>query len=90
MAEINVIPPSDSRESRLYEALRAKYPYSLRVQTVAGLIGLSWRDDPLRSFTLLCISFHRLNQELLGTGWQAVRTDVTPEAFYALSPVAES
>lgn len=77
----------DSRESRIYEALRAKYPYSLRVQTLAGVAGLSWRDDPVRAFTLLSISFHRLNQGLRGTGWQAVRTDVTPDGFYALSPI---
>lgn len=81
------ITSEDSRESRIYEALRAKYPYSLRVQTLAGVAGLSWRDDPVRAFTLLSISFSKLNQELIGTGWQAERTDGTPEAFFWLSPV---
>lgn len=87
MMTVSVIPPSDSRESRLERALRAKYPYSVRAETLSNLIGLSWQSDQVRAFTLLCISFQRLNQELLGTGWQAVRTDVTPDAFYALSPV---
>lgn len=81
------ITSEDSRESRVYKALRAKYPYSLRVQTLAGVAGLSWRDDPVRAFTLLSISFSKLNQELIGTGWQAERTDGTPEAFFWLSPV---
>lgn len=79
----------DLRESRIYEALRAKYPYSLRVQTLAGVAGLSWRDDPVRAFTLLSISLSKLNQELIGTGWQAERTDGTPEAFFWLSPVGD-
>ncbi len=81
------VTTEDSRESRIYEALRAKYPYSLRVQTLAGVAGLSWRDDPVRAFTLLCISFSKLNQALIGTGWLAERTDGTPEAFFWLSPV---
>jgi len=77
----------DSRESRIYEALRAKYPYSVRAETLANLAGLSWRDDPVRCFTLLSISFAKLTRELVGTDWQVMRTDGTPEAFFWLSPV---
>lgn len=87
MSAVVGISEQDSRESRVYEALRAKYPYSLRVQTLAGVAGLSWRDDPVRAFTLLSISLSKLNQELIGTGWQAEHTDGTPEAFFWLSPV---
>jgi hypothetical protein len=83
------ISGQDSRESRIYEALRAKYPYSVRAETLANLAGLSWRDDPVRAFTLLSISLSKLNQELIGTGWQAERPDGTPEAFFWLSPVGD-
>ncbi len=87
MSANDVLSSSDSRESRLERALRAEYPHPISAWQLANLIGLSWQSDPVRAFTLLFISFHRLNQELLGTGWQAVRTDVTPDGFYSLSPV---
>lgn len=87
MMAVNEIPPSDSRESRLERALRAEYPHYIPAPQLCNLIGLSWQSDPVRSFTLLCISFSKLNQELLGTGWQAVRTGPDPDDFYRLSPV---
>ena len=87
MLENDVLSSSDSRESRLERALRAEYPNPIPAWQLRNLFGLSWQSDPVRSFTLLCISFSKLNQDLLGTGWQAVRTDVTPDAFYALSLV---
>ncbi|NTG07120.1 hypothetical protein [Rhizobium rhizogenes] len=87
MMAVTVVPPSDSRESRLERALRAEYPLQISAWRLSNLIGLSWQDDPVRSFTLLCVSFHKLNQDLSGTGWQAVRTDGTPDALYSLSPV---
>lgn len=89
MMTVNAIPPSDSRESRLHEALRVKHPYSISAETLCGLIGLSWQSDPIRSFTLLCITFHKLNQELIGTGWQAERSDGTPDAYFWLSPTGD-
>ena len=83
----DVRSPSDSRESRLERALRAEYPHPIPAWQLANLIGLSWQSDPVRAFTLLCISFSKLNQELLGTGWQAVRNGGTPDDHYRLSPV---
>ena len=82
----DVLSSSDSRESRLERALRAEYPHPIPAWQLCNLLGLSWQSDPVRAFTLLCISFHRLNQELLGTGWQAIRTGGTPEDHYRLSP----
>ncbi|WP_459459076.1 hypothetical protein [Rhizobium sp. No.120] len=68
-------------------ALRAEYPHFIPASQLCNLIALSWQSDPVRAFTLLCISFSKLNQDLRGSGWQAVRTDGTPEAHYSLSPV---
>lgn len=86
MLENDVLSSSDSRESRLERALRAEYPHQIPASQLCNLIGLSWQSDPVRAFTLLCIAFSNLNQEFLGTGWQAVRTGPNPDDHYRLSP----
>jgi len=86
MMSVTVVPPSDSRESRLERALRAEYPHQIPASQLCNLVGLSWQSDPVRAFTLLCISFYKLNQKLRGTGWQAVRTGPNPDDHYRLSP----
>ena len=89
MMTVTVVPPSDSRESRLERALRAEYPHQIPASHLCNLIGLSWQSDPVRAFTLLCIAFSNLNQELRGTGWQADRTGPNPDDHYRLSPTGE-
>lgn len=79
-----LMSPEPSLESRIFKALRDEYPSSLSAAQLMNRSGLSWRSDPVRSFTLLCISFSKLNRELLGTGWQAIRTGGTPDDHYTL------
>ncbi len=72
------------RESLMFQALHDAYPKPIDAKQLMNRAGLSWRTDPVRSFTLLCISFSKLNRELLGTGWQAIRTGGTPDDHYTL------
>lgn len=84
---IEPVVAEDSRESRLHRALRAEYPRFIPASQLCNLIGLSWKSDPVRAFTLLCISFSNLNQALRGSGWQAMRTGGSHDDHYRLSPV---
>lgn len=77
-----------TRESRILKALRDEHPNSLSAKQLMTRAGLSWRIDPVRSFTLLCIFISSLNQALRGTGWQDDRTGGTPDDFYKLSPTS--
>jgi hypothetical protein len=68
---------SPTREALITKALRDEYPNHISAQTLMNRANLSWRTDPARSFTLLCISFSKLNQSLSGSGFQghAIRWD---------------
>lgn len=85
MLAVTVLPPSETREGQIFLALRDAYPSAVSARQLMNLIGLFWQSDPARSFTLLAIAFSKLRQELVGSGWQAERTDGTPDADYKLS-----
>lgn len=77
----------ERREARIIRALGSKYPDSIPAKQLMLRTGFKFHSDPVRAFTLLCISVSSINQALRGTGWQAVRTNGTPDALYALSRI---
>ena len=77
----------ERREARIIRALGSAYPKHISAKQLMIRSGFSFHTDPVRSFTLFCISFSKLNQDLLGTGWQAVRTGGNPDDNYWLSQV---
>lgn len=85
MLAVSVLPPLETREGQIFLALRDAYPDAVSAQQLMNLVGLSWQFDPVRSFTLLAISFSKLRQELVGSGWKTERTDGTPDGHYWLS-----
>lgn len=78
---------SEKREARVIHALGFAYPNSISARQLMLKAGFSFHTDPVRAFTLLCVSISTINQALRDAGWQAVRTDGTPDAQYWLSPV---
>jgi hypothetical protein len=76
---------SPTREAMITKALRDEYPNKLSAMQIMNRAGLSWRTDPARSFTLLCISFSSVRRSLSGSGWQAMRSGGTPDDHYWLS-----
>ena len=77
----------ERREARIVHALGSAYPNQVSAKQLMLKTGFSFHTDPVRSFTLLCISISSINQALRGACWQAMRTDGTPEAQYSLSPI---
>lgn len=77
----------ERREARIIRALGSAYPKSIHAKQLMAQTGFNYHVDPVSEFIALCISFRKINQGLLGTDWQAERSDGTPEAFYSLSPV---
>lgn len=78
---------SPSRETLITKALCDEFPNKLSAAQLMNRAGLSWRTDPARSFTLLCISFSSVRHSLSGSGWQAMRSGGTPDDNYWLQSV---
>jgi len=80
---------SEARATRIQRALHDAYPNTVSVKTLMGRAGLSWRASPVSSFVSFCNDFILINQELSHVGWQAERSDGTPDAVCRLSPVGD-
>lgn len=75
------------RASEAFVALCAVYPGSVSAKELMTKSGLSWRAEPIKSFVCLCNDFKRINAAINLYGWQAKRTNGTPDASYWLSPL---
>jgi hypothetical protein len=69
------------------QALHGAYPGTISAKQLMGRTGLAWQSDPVSSFVSLCNDFITINQALRSDGWQAERTDGTPDALCRLSPI---
>ena len=77
----------DDRASEAFDALCAVYPGSLSAKQLMRRVDPSWQTNRVISFASLCNQFIKINQVLKVKGWQAERTDGTPDANYWLSPI---
>ncbi len=77
----------DDRASEAFDALCAVYPGCLSAKQLMRRVDPSWQTNRVISFASLCNQFIKINQVLRVKGWQAERTNGTPDANYWLSPL---
>ena len=77
----------DCPQGTIIRSLYSRYPQSLSAKELMNRMGLPFESSPVTAFASLCIHFSNINRLISPFGWQATRTDGTPDARYRLAPV---
>lgn len=82
--------PANNRPGVMVFVLGCAYPRRIFAKELMETMGLPLEADPVSSFVSLCIDFKNVNRGLKSYGWQAVRSNGTPDAQYRLRPIGRS